>query len=715
MWLFVATGCTPLGDSSLRGDAGRDVERLGADALRLDADALRLDVPVDEPRDGAGDVPSDRDGAMDATSDGDVGSPDVWGVPEGGGLDALDGDVGVPRDVGDARTLATIDLGCAPPPDVTETGDVGRLDGGCPQPGYTNCGGFDPFCVDLTSYRGHCGACFRSCPDDNECFQSRCRPRMQTPRPSTPQSDARTTSRRPRLRWEWLREGPGGSTPGPVHVQVCMDSRCANVEREFVALGTEWDVPVALEPGRHHWRIRGFLDCEGRPWSEPRPMRVGRRSALVNTSWGLSNDFNRDGRIDLTVTGPGAASGDGRVYLFQNTVGAQLMRAAQLEAPERAQGFGAAITVIPYGVTSDLRPGLAVGAPDADSGGGRVYLYRHRTETSGDPVLTTLEAPRGELMRMGTAVQSIEGEILAVGAPEARSGAGEVFLYRAAQVTGLSAPDHVLSSPTSAAGGFGTVLARGGDLNGDGREDLIVGAPRTTGTTSRLYARLTAPMEEWYPRTVALDVADWGSTSPAALSVTGAVDLNGDGYADVVVGLPNLSGGGGRVYGFFGSETGPSRTPSWTVTRSELGFGRSVAAAGDVNGDGYDDILVGATSASATMPSGGAVAIFLGGSAGPSSTPATTLGSHATDDGFGSQVWGPGDLNDDGIDDIVVAAPFAGSSAGTFYVYFGRTSWPAAPPEPDRTIHGPDGPRVEFGRGLARASGARPTTGRAKP
>jgi hypothetical protein len=82
-------------------------------------------------------------------------------------------------------------------------------------------------------------------------------------------------------------------------------------------------------------------------------------------------------------------------------------------------------------------------------------------------------------------------------------------------------------------------------------------------------------------------------------SVASAGDVNGDGYDDIIVGAyQNDSGGSdaGKAYLHLGSATGLSTTASWTAT-GEAGddyFGSSVASAGDVNGDGYDDIIVGA-------------------------------------------------------------------------------------------------------------------------
>jgi putative metal-binding protein/FG-GAP repeat protein/VCBS repeat protein/thrombospondin type 3 repeat protein len=154
-------------------------------------------------------------------------------------------------------------------------------------------------------------------------------------------------------------------------------------------------------------------------------------------------------------------------------------------------------------------------------------------------------------------------------------------------------------------------------------------------------------------------------------SVAGVGDVNGDGFDDVLVGAPG--DGQGKVYLFYGSAGGSFGTPGWSAEGTQTVnapatlkalFGYSVAGVGDVNRDGYADFLVGApqydyrTFAQFDFGPLGAIYLYLGSPSGPSlgwttaSTSVTEIGS-----GFGAAVAGAGDVNGDGFPDLLVGLP----------------------------------------------------------
>jgi hypothetical protein len=179
-------------------------------------------------------------------------------------------------------------------------------------------------------------------------------------------------------------------------------------------------------------------------------------------------------------------------------------------------------------------------------------------------------------------------------------------------------------------------------------------------------------------RSAAVSTA-WGST----------LDINGDGYADAIVGADMAN----TAYVYLGSAMG-LRTPTTTL-RHPTGstcFGFSVASAGDVNGDGLADAIADA------QPDPGHVSVFAGGTGGIATAPMPVLAAPPTGGsaGYGRALAGAGDINRDGYDDILVSAQFS----GVVYVYLGTSSGLGT--TPDGTLLAPSGGL--FGISVARAS-----------
>lgn len=279
----------------------------------------------------------------------------------------------------------------------------------------------------------------------------------------------------------------------------------------------------------------------------------------------------------------------------------------------------------------------------------------------------------------------------------------------------------------------GFAVAGAGDVNGDGFDDLIVGAPfgdnggglfDNGGTAYVVFGKATG-----LPANLALSALDGTNgfriTSQAAgdlfgRSVAGAGDLNGDGFDDIVVGAPSALSGtqnGGVAYVIFGKSTpfGASIAVSsldgmngFRVSSSvdENNLGTSVARGGDVNGDGIDDLLVGSPRAKGGGSYGGSVFVVFGKTAAFSENLAVSalngtngfrIDGEASGDEAGSALSMAGDVNGDGIDDILIGAystETGGKSAGSVYVVYGKDTATAggfASPVSLAALNGGDG------------------------
>ncbi len=208
-------------------------------------------------------------------------------------------------------------------------------------------------------------------------------------------------------------------------------------------------------------------------------------------------------------------------------------------------------------------------------------------------------------------------------------------------------------------GNLGFAVAGAGDVNGDGFADVIIGSPAALSTQPRAYvfhgsATGLGSTQDWL-------TAGQGSLNNYGISVASAGDVNGDGYSDVIVGdwrYTNGENNEGRAYVYHGSASGLSTTADWTQESNQIDafFGRDVSGAGDVNGDGFSDVAVGASNYDNGQTDEGSVFVYHGSSGGLSSTANWTAEADQASADFGYAVSAAGDVNGDGYSDLAIGA-----------------------------------------------------------
>ena len=259
----------------------------------------------------------------------------------------------------------------------------------------------------------------------------------------------------------------------------------------------------------------------------------------------------------------------------------------------------------------------------------------------------------------------------------------------------------------------GLCVSTAGDINGDGLDDLLIGAPYAdvsgktdSGATYVIYGRATGNSnidlrnlnDSRGMRITGLDAEDQAGVPSSA------GDINGDGLADIVIGAPGGDSSSlvthantGEVFVLFGSPTGLANGNSLSGLDGSNGFrmvgedsgdrvGHSVnvVPSGDINGDGFDDLIVG--SIYADSQAGKAYVVFGSGENFPATIDLANLNGtngfaivgEFTGDRAGVPVGSVGDVNGDGFDDLLIGAGFYDNDVGRSYVVFGKPQWSEA-------------------------------------
>jgi len=259
---------------------------------------------------------------------------------------------------------------------------------------------------------------------------------------------------------------------------------------------------------------------------------------------------------------------------------------------------------------------------------------------------------------------------------------GRAFVYHGS-ATGLSLTSSWTAESDQEFALFGNSVGPAGDVNGDGYADVVAGAPNyDNGQTDEGRAFVYHGSASGLSSTASWTAESDQASTRFGFSVGPAGDVNGDGYADVLVGAPDYDGGQvneGRAFVYHGSASGLSLTPSWTAESDQASalFGFSAGTAGDVNGDGYAEVIVGAYLFDNGQTDEGRAFVYHGSASGLSSTAGWTAESHQASADFGVSVGTAGDVNGDGYSDVIVGAfqfDNGQTNEGRAFVYHGSAS-----------------------------------------
>ncbi|MBO9616709.1 MAG: FG-GAP repeat protein [Dyadobacter sp.] len=445
------------------------------------------------------------------------------------------------------------------------------------------------------------------------------------------------------------------------------------------------------DPGnKDNGRVSLYLGSSTGISSQQQPARIfyGNNNDNMGSSVACAGDVNGDGYSDILLGAQYHDNGqfnEGAVFVYLGSKdGIFGEPVATMESNQVDGWFGTAVASA-GDVNGDGYSDIVIGCYTFDNGQkdeGHVFVYHGGAEGIGTKdagVITNSKTGA----QMGLSVASAGdvngdgyGDVI-IGAPyfdDGQSSEGVAFVYHGS-VTGLTTnvynsklqKDQVNSY-------FGGSVAGPGDINGDGYDDVLVGAKEYTNGQSNegvvfFYPGSASGIDQnAAPFICQADKAD----ADYGFSVAGAGDVNRDGYADIIIGAPTYIAQGVAVV-YLGGMNGPGN-PTFLTGFTNTHFGEAVSSAGDVNGDGYSDVIVGAWGAAIGEQGEGSAYIYHGSSAGVDATYEKRLEGNQIDANFGYSVASAGDVNGDGLGDVIVGARYYDNNEaneGAAKVYYG--------------------------------------------
>ena len=446
-------------------------------------------------------------------------------------------------------------------------------------------------------------------------------------------------------------------------------------------------------------------------------LRSNFRGSRMGVGVASAGDVNGDGYADVIVGAPFYSNShdtEGAAFVFHGSASGIVGRtpgtaAAMLQSNALRAHFGGQVAGA-GDINGDGYADVIIGADgyasgQAEEGGAFVFHGSAAGVVGRHPGNAAAILQSNQVgAKLGTGVAAagdVNGDGYAdviVGAPfydngEIDEGAAFLFLGSSTGLLGRNPGNAAAFLESNQAGAlFGNRLAGAGDVNRDQFSDVIVGAYKFNNGQARegvafVYHGSATGLEGSSPSDASLSLQGDQDNAWLGVSVAAAGDVNGDGYGDVIVGASRYDVGlpdEGAAFLFHGSASGLLGTGPGDAAATLLGnqhgaeLGSSVAGAGDVNGDGYDDVIVGVPRYD-QLGSGDGIALLFHGSAGglvggnPGDA-AAVINSDQAEAALGDSVAGAGDINGDGYADVIVGAPnydTALTNAGVALVFYG--------------------------------------------
>lgn len=451
-----------------------------------------------------------------------------------------------------------------------------------------------------------------------------------------------------------------------------------------IIVGAEGHEPAGA-PGSNHGEVRVYYgSANGIIGGSPDWTMVGPSGKYYGTKASSAGDLNGDGYDDIVFTG-------------NKSFKIQLVVYGSASGLASSADWNIANTNYPH---SETRLAERIGDINGDgfddlitaSAGEKAYVFFGSASGPDNTYDLVVDNSEGEVFRddvNAATLGDVDGDGIddfVIGFPNfstfgVTDGAVGIYYGETADDLQSMSDWHAEANVTNA--NMGQEVANAGDVNGDGWDDLLVSAwlysngHINEGAAFLYYGSAQGPSA----------TPDWSAEGGQHNAFFGyglstAGDVNNDGYADVVIGAmgyDHLMSNNGRIYVYYGSASGLSSTADVIINgdQAQARIGIDVADAGDVNNDGYDDVVVGAYLYDSALVDEGAVFVFHGSATGLSSVASTILTSGQSYAWFGKSVSTAGDIDGDGYDDIIVGAPKyddGQSDEGRAYVFSGSVS-----------------------------------------